>query len=391
MVKVIAFCSVASVLAKKDSAPDASVMLQLKQADALLGGSEASSPDHISALLEKHALDMVQSGVAPDYGEDSTLAQMEVTMATLISNIKSDIDDSQAVMTYHRNKVANWYQIDINGPKPTSLKNLKATAKTKHFECRDDEDVALEEEIAADGAVVAKWTAPIKAACDAEKVEELVGTTMWSPKNEGWGKKLDALVATAKVKQANADVYTGGPLAKQHINCNNMQRDFEDAWCAEKRGQDHGCDLIDAQEAYYEEQKQAFIKHSHMIQSAKKVTCFVKAIRDSIKEGPGKALDGAKVKACVELVYSQTPEVVADDTTLITVTYTDGDVISLDLTGPYQTCVRRTLVPGSDAWMKATGYADKNHRIIKRYQPVKKHCFPDDQVIVVDKVGQDLQ
>lgn len=381
MVKVIAFCSVASVFAKKDGAPDASVMLQLKQADALIGASEASSPDQLSSLLEKHALDMVNSGVAPDYTEDTTLAGMQDTMNKLIVDLKADIDASQKDIAKHKEKVRKHYEVDLNGPLPTSLKSQKAAAKATHFTCRDDEDLALHEEEVADGAVVAKWTGTNAAPCEADEVEELEGTSMWAA---GWGAELDKLVKTAKQKQAKADEFTGGEYTKQIRNCNARQRDFEDAWCAEKKGQDTGCDYISAQEANYEEAKDAFIKHSHMIQSAKKVTCFVQAIRDSIKEGPGKALDGAKVQACVQLGYEQAPEEVTDATTKITVTYSKGlpaeDVITLDLEGPGKTCIRRTLVPGKPDWLTATGYSAKSKRIQKRYQTV--HKCPDDIVTV---------
>jgi len=379
MVKAVALWSAVGVFAK-NTVPDAAVMLQIKQADALLGASATSSPDELSALLEKHTLDMVNTGVAPEYTADGTLENMKGTMTTLIDELKKDITASQTTINNAKNSVVNQYDVVINGPLRTSLNQKKLAAKSQHATCRSGEDTALQEEEDADEAVVNKWTARPRPPCGADKVDQLVGTNMWAA---GWGAKLDGLVATAKVKQAKADEYTGCDhepedhvcLATRLHNCNDDQRKFEEAWCEQAHGHHTGCDLIDTQKSDYDVARKAFIKHSHMIQSARKVICFLNVIKD----GSGQQLNGDKVQKCVDLNYVQDPEETAG-AEKITVTYDASDnqaqdSIELLLPDPRKRCTPWNLNrPGTAPWMTDSGFAAMKDSIRERF--TKIHSCP---------------
>jgi len=377
MVKAVAFLSVAGVFAK-NGAPDASVMLQLKQAEALLGTSATSSPDDLSALLEQHTLDMVQNGVVVPDKPDMTLTAMKGTMTELIGDLKQDIADSQTRINNAKDTVVEQYDETI-----ANLKNEKNQKRREHSDCRDDEEVALDEEQKADEAVLNKWNAG--ADCGDDTVDELVGEKMWSPQDQGWGAALDGLVATAKAKQTTADEYTGCAheeeghicLAKRLYNCDARQREHETKWCELARAQNKGCNDIADQEKVYDAEVNAFLKHSHMIQSARKVICFLNVIEDDA----GHQLSAGKVQKCVELNYAQDPAELPETgfPAKITVNYAAGtnqaqDVIELTLPDPKQTCTPWKLdYPLTDKWKASELYTKKHvHSLYKEVRACPK-------------------
>jgi len=359
MVKV-AIVPFAVVTAIKDAVQDSSVMLQMRQSDALLAASASSSPDQLSALLQKQATDMVSSGGESPYTDDGTLDGIKGTMTELIQELKDDIADGQTKINGAKDNVVDHFN--------TIKDMLQATTRTRdaHYDCRQDEDQALEEEIQECTVdLMAYWTAPVMPTCDASKIEDIMGTRVWE---EGWGAKLDDHVTVCKAKQKAADVYTDAPK-----KCNTKQDDFEDKWCKSQYAHVTNCANIRAQERDYSDAVTAFVKHSHMIASARKVQCFIDVIQLG---GTGTQLDGNKVQACVDLKYFQSPE--KEETVeatvsaavlakKITVTYdplpgsTDGDSISLDLPNPDKKCkdTWERAVRGSEGWKKSVFYSHK--------------------------------
>jgi len=375
MVKAPVFLPFAGVLATKDGLRDEAVLLQLRQVESMMDSEEAS-PHELSALLEKHALAMVDGG-APSYTDDATLEGMQKTMDALITNIKNDIDASQEKINEARNKVVDQYEVTINGE--GGLDEVRSTEQEAHHTCRAGEDEALHEEKKECNRVEEHWTGAPQPECPAADIKDLISSHMWA---EGWGGVLDGLVKTCKAKRLVARKYT---TPVEGYDCNGMQRDFETAWCEQKAGHQKGCDDIKAQQQTYIEQLARFKKHSHMIQGAKKVNCFVGVIMD----GKGQQLNGDKVKACVDLTYFQTPETEEEtvNTHTITVDYDDGDKLSLELPSPEQTCdtLWTDEVSGSDTWKQSTGYSSKKESIQDRYLTIHK-CGVD--LTTIDAVAE---
>jgi len=376
-----------TVLASKDGVQDMSVMLQMRQADMLLGASASSSPDQISALLEKQAVAMVNSGVESPYTDDGTLDGMKVTMKELIAELKSDISGTQE--TLNSNRKAHMAHA------ATLRVKLRQASETRqdHFDCRVKEDIALDEEETECNELVDYWGGPANGdpppPCPADKIEQLVGKSMW---NEGWGATLDGHVTTCKAKQVAALVYTKKE-ADGLNRCNGKQDDFEDAYCKLEYGHHTNCGNLNSLKADYTDAVKGFLKHSHMIASARKVNCFLDVIQAG---GKGVQLDGKKVEACVNIGYKQKPENAATveatvDAALkangISVIYDplpddDGDSIYLALpSGTGEDCNMNVWYGrGTERWEKYAWYSQKgktndsppvSERIQKRYTPTE--------------------
>jgi len=374
MVKV-AIVPFAVVTAIKDAVQDSSVMLQMRQSDALLAASASSSPDQLSALLQKQATDMVSSGGESPYTDDGTLDGIKGTMTELIQELKDDIGEGQTKINDAKENVVNHHKT-IGG-----ASGRAASSKKAHFECRAAEDKALQEEITeCDGDLMNHWTAPKMPKCDAKSIDDIMGTRVWT--EEGWGAELDDHVTVCKAKRKAALVYT--TVTEGSNLCDGKQDDFEDKWCKLQYAQVKNCANIDSQEKDYSDAVTAFVKHSHMIASARKVQCFIDVIQAG---GAGTQLTGTRVQACVDLKYSQSPkkeetvEATVSAAVLagkITVTYdalpdeAEGDSISLDLPKPGVDCKEnwKTAVRGSTQWRKQVLYSHDldNKPILQRIQ-----------------------
>jgi len=375
MVKACVFLPIAGVFAEK-GVQDVAVMLQLRQLDSLMAESKEASPDQISAMLQKHALEMVNTGVAPTYTSDERLDEMKGFMNSLVDELKSDIEADQQKIKANKDNVVEQYEVTIRGNK--GVRKVKRTKQSEHNTCRTGEDKALKEEAAECNKVEAHWTGQKQPKpCPAKDIKVLIGSMMWK---EDWGSDLDGLVGTCKAKQTEARKYTGfkRPNNKKDIDCHKKQQAFEAAWCSFKSEHQAGCELIEKWDEDYKEALLSFKKHSHMIQSAKKVNCFIDVIKSG---GNGGQLDGAQVEGCVKLEYNT-----AEVANKITVSYADSDSISLEWPSPGETCNTEitTMQSGSDSWKTKVEYSTLNEQIKKRLTPTR--TCPGDSVIVDDRL-----
>jgi len=257
------------------------------------------------------------------------------------------------------------------------LNDVAQDSKVDHSTCRDNEDIALEEEIKeCDGDVVEYWTAPKMPPCDAVRIEQIMDTRVWE---EGWGATLDGHVTTCKAKQTAAAVYT---KVTQGVNlCDGKQDVHEDNWCKLNAAEEKNCANLNTLTQDWTTELAAFKKHSHMIGSARKVLCFI----DVIKAGAsGVQLNGDKVQECVNLGYTQEPKPANVPVEQVTVNYaalpgsTEGDSIVLKMPSTNLECKEKNA-KGGEAWQRYNLYSQKNgvkknDRIQGRYSDPTAAC-----------------